>query len=212
MLDMRQTIIPKSDQLNADDLIGKELIIKIRDVKIINNPQQPVSIFYEGDNDKPYKPCKSMRRVLVHVWGADGKYYIGKSISLYRDDTVLFAGMAVGGIRISKMSHITESKELSLMMSKTKSGAVKKNVIIEPLILKNTPENILFAVEMKINNYFATLENIDDLQTPEYKEWENKVFQYSEQEKITDDVKGIFLNAIADLSNKKPLIDDEIPY
>ena len=33
-MDMRQTIVPKSDQLNADDLIGRELTIKITAVDI----------------------------------------------------------------------------------------------------------------------------------------------------------------------------------
>ena len=34
---------------------------------------EPVRVtIAEGDNRKPYKPCKSMRRVMVHCWGADG--------------------------------------------------------------------------------------------------------------------------------------------
>lgn len=68
-MNLADTIIPKSDQLNADDLITGSLTVKVTAVKGSSEPQQPVSIHYEGDNGKPYKPCKSMRRVLVSAWG-----------------------------------------------------------------------------------------------------------------------------------------------
>jgi hypothetical protein len=68
-MNLAETIIPKSDQLNADDLITGTITVKITAVKGSNEPQQPVSIHYEGDNGKPYKPCKSMRRILVSAWG-----------------------------------------------------------------------------------------------------------------------------------------------
>jgi hypothetical protein len=34
-------------------------------------PEQPVSIHFEGDDGKPFKPCKTCRRLLVHCWGAE---------------------------------------------------------------------------------------------------------------------------------------------
>ena len=99
-MNLARTITPKSDQLNADDFITGPITIKVTAIKGSSDPQQPVSIYYEGDNGKPYKPCKSMRRVLVSAWGANGLEYVGRSITLYRDDSVLFGGIAVGGIRI----------------------------------------------------------------------------------------------------------------
>jgi hypothetical protein len=116
-MNLAQTIIPKSDQLNADDLISGSITIKVTAIKGSNEPQQPVSIHYEGDSGKPYKPCKSMRRVLVSAWGANGLDYVGRSMTLYRDDSVVFGGIAVGGIRISHLSHIEKDMTLALTVS-----------------------------------------------------------------------------------------------
>ena len=134
MIDLSKTITPKSDQLNADDLIAGDRVITIREVRIVRDINQPVAIFYDGDEGKPYKPCKSMRRVLVMLWGPDGQTYIGRSLCLFRDKTVNFGGVEVGGIRISKMSHITSEQKLSLTVSKSK----KSIVTITPLVIKET--------------------------------------------------------------------------
>ena len=71
MNDMASAIIPKSDQLNADDLLAGPITIKITGVTVKGGQEQPVSIHYEGDDGKPYKSCKSMNRVLVSAWGPD---------------------------------------------------------------------------------------------------------------------------------------------
>lgn len=128
-LDLRKTILPKSDQLNADDLIGTTKTIKIRDIKLTEDPAQSVSIYFDGDENKPYKPCKSMRRLLVTIWGANGSDYIGRSLTLYRDEKVSFGGAQVGGIRISHASNITETKIVSLTTAKAKRTPYK----VEPL-------------------------------------------------------------------------------
>lgn len=129
MTDMRQTIIPKSDQLNADDLIGRDLTIKITGVAIRGGQEQPVAISFEGDNGKPYKACKSMCRVMVSAWGADSSKYVGRSMTLYRDPTVKWGGMDVGGIRISHMSNIEKSMTMALTMTR----ANKKPFTVKPL-------------------------------------------------------------------------------
>lgn len=105
-LDMRDTIIPKSDQLNADDLIGGHLTVRITKVARANTAEQPIAVSFDGDGGKPYFPCKSMRRVMVTVWGADAAAYAGLSMILYRDPEVTWGGMAMGGIRISHVSNI----------------------------------------------------------------------------------------------------------
>lgn len=117
MLDMRDVIVPKSDQINADDLIGGTQTIIIRDVQIRGGQEQPVSIFFDG-SDKAYRPCKSMSRVLVAAWGPDAKAYVGRSLTLYRDPAVKWAGMEVGGIRISHMSHIDGKIQMALTATK----------------------------------------------------------------------------------------------
>lgn len=128
-MDMSKTITPKSDQLNFDDFIGNESItIKVTKVNVATG-DQPVSIHFENDNGKPYKPCKSMRRALVFAWGNDSKNYIGRSMTLFGDTKVKWAGAEVGGIRISHLSDIKENLTLALTASKGN----RKPYIIKPL-------------------------------------------------------------------------------
>lgn len=129
MTDLGLTIAPKSDQLNADDLIGVSRTISITKVSLCSEADQPIAINFEGDNGKPYKPCKSMRRVLVNVWGRDGNSYVGRSMTLYRDDKVTYGGVAVGGIRISHMSHL--DKEMTMALTATRAN--RKPFTVKPL-------------------------------------------------------------------------------
>lgn len=129
MVDMLKTIVPKSDQMNFDDFLGGVTkTIKITKVSG-SDGDQPISIHFEGDNGKPYKPCKSMRRALVALWGGDGSKYTGKSMTLYGDPEVAFGGVKVGGIRISHVSDIDEPHVLALT---AKKGG-KKAFTVRPL-------------------------------------------------------------------------------
>lgn len=128
MNDMRAVIIPKSDQLNADSLISGPVTITIARITIMPG-EQPVSVFYDGG--LPWKPCKSMARVLVHCWGPDANNYIGKSLTLYRDEKVKWGGMAVGGIRVSHMSDIKAPVTLAL----TETKGSKKLFTVMPLVI-----------------------------------------------------------------------------
>lgn len=119
-MDLSKTIIPKSDQLNADDLVSGAMTIKIRDIKAGADEQQPVNLYFDGDNNKPYKPCKSMRRLLVQIWGADGTKYVGRSMTIFRDDSVKFGGVDVGGIRISHVSDIDAPVKVLITTAKSK--------------------------------------------------------------------------------------------
>jgi hypothetical protein len=155
MTDMMATIAPKSNQLNADDLIGgRNITIKVTKVAGVSG-EQPIAINYEGDNGKPYMPCKSMRRVLVHLWGDKGQEYVGRSMTLYCDPTVKFGGMEVGGIRISHMSHIT--KEITIAL--TSSKANRKPFTVKPLVVAEQPtaDETIAAIEQA--------KTLDDLKT-----------------------------------------------
>lgn len=130
MTNLGNTIAPKSDQFNADDLIAGPRTVRITKVSVCpGSAEQPIAVYFEGDNNKPYKPCKSMRRVLVQVWGADGASYVGRSMTLFRDPAVQFGGVAVGGIRISHMSHIDSAVTLAL----TATRASRKPYTVRPL-------------------------------------------------------------------------------
>ena len=69
--DLRSTIIPKSDQLNAEQLLTGPMTITVTDVRI-GSDDQPVIINYQSDNGRPYKPSKTQRKVLFFAWGQNG--------------------------------------------------------------------------------------------------------------------------------------------
>lgn len=119
MGDMSSVIVPKSDQINYEDLITGPITITITGVNVKQGAEQPVSISFEGSG-KVYRPCKSMSKVMVKVWGADSKAFVGHSMTLYGDPKVKWGGMEVGGIRISHMTGLSSSMELALAETKTK--------------------------------------------------------------------------------------------
>lgn len=132
MVDVSRFTAPKSDQLNADDLIGGPLTIRIREVREMGGPDQPLGIFYDGDNGKPYKPCKSMLRALMFVWGPDGSAYVGRSLTLWRDPSVTWGGEAIGGIRISHMSDMEGGRAMEFPLTATRGK--RQLYRVEPLI------------------------------------------------------------------------------
>ena len=98
------SVVPKSDQWNYDDLIGGPVTVTVAGVSA-GAADQPVNVRLVNDK-KFYRPCKSMRRVLIMLWGDDGHKWVGRSMTLFGDPNVKFGGVAVGGIRISHMSDI----------------------------------------------------------------------------------------------------------
>jgi hypothetical protein len=125
---------------------------------------QPVAVHFEGDNGKAYLPCKSMRRVLVHVWGRDGGAYVGRSLTLFRDEAVVFGGAAVGGIRISHMSELARPVTLSLTASK----ASRKPYVVQPLVVATAPAKKAASAEEKAAKAQAALTTIlDDIAATE---------------------------------------------
>ena len=139
-LDISHTILAKSDQLNADDLIGNEMVLLVTGVKLAGSDDQPLSINYEGADGRPYKPCKSMRKVLAGLWGKDANQWIGKSISVYNDPSVKWAGKETGGIRIKGLSHIDKNKTITLNESKHKKTSYKSCFFLRGARGNRTPD------------------------------------------------------------------------
>lgn len=124
-IDMSRFTEAKSDRLNADDLLAGPRTITVSGVSESGAEDGPVNIHYDGDNLKPFRPCKTMRRVLVNAWGASASGYIGRSMTIYRDADVQFGGMKLGGVRISHMSHIEGPITLMLQATKKSKGIIK---------------------------------------------------------------------------------------
>ena len=122
-----KSIVPKSDQLNAEDLLGGPITVTVTDVKQ-GTAEQPIAIIIDGER-QPYKPCKTMRKMLVFCWSDQAANWIGKRMTLYADPDVKWAGVAVGGIRISHLSGI--ESQVMLMLSETKGK--RKPIVVKPL-------------------------------------------------------------------------------
>lgn len=118
-MDLSRTIIPKSDQINFEDVQTSSITAVIKSVRA-GNKEQPVFIDLEGYEGRPYKPSLSMRRVLVGGWGNDGKDWVGKSLTLVGDPNVKFGGVKVGGIKVKAMSGIEANFSMMLSVSRGK--------------------------------------------------------------------------------------------
>lgn len=128
-MDISETTTPKSDQQNFDDYLGGSKTVTVSEVKA-GSTEQPVEIHLTEFTGRPFKPSKSMRRVLVAAWGTDSSEYVGRRMTLYGDPDVRFGGQAVGGIRISHLSHLEKPLTVSLTVTRGKRAPF----VVQPLI------------------------------------------------------------------------------
>lgn len=118
-LDISHTLVAKSDQLNADDLVGGQVTVQITDVRAADSAEQPVIVHITGGH-KPWKPCKTMRRLLSAAWSTDASTWIGRWLTLYREPSVKWAGEETGGIRVLALSDIRQG--LTIRLTEKKGG------------------------------------------------------------------------------------------
>jgi len=133
-VDIRAAAAPRSDQLNYEDLIDGPRTIRVTEVKA-GTKEQPIEVHYANGEGRPFKPCKSMLRVLIASWGDKGTDWVGRSMTLYGDPEVRFGGVAIGGIRISHVSHIEQPLSVLLSTSRGK----RKPYVVKPLKAQVAP-------------------------------------------------------------------------
>jgi len=127
-MDLTQSIAPKSDQLNADDLIAGPVTVTVQEV-VQGTAEQPVDVRLVEFPGRAYRPSKSMRRVMVMAWGAEASTYAGRRITLFRNPEITFGRDKVGGIEISHLSNI--DKPLTVALTATRGK--RKNFTVGPL-------------------------------------------------------------------------------
>ena len=137
-MDMTGTIIPKSDQINADDLIGASVTVTITGATE-GSAEQPVDIHLAEFPKRAYRPSKSMRRVLVAAWGIDTDAYIGRRMTLYRDAEVTFGPDKVGGIKISHLSNIKGRMQIALTEKRGKRAPHTVDPLTETAAMPTHP-------------------------------------------------------------------------
>lgn len=127
-MDILSTTIPRSDQQNFDDYSVAPRTVTVAEVKR-GSAEQPVEVHLVEFPGRPFKPSKSMRRVLIACWGSEASAYKGRRMTLFGDPTVKFGGIAVGGIRIAALSNIGEPK--TILITETRSK--RKEFVVRPL-------------------------------------------------------------------------------
>ena len=127
-MDLTESIAPRSDQLNADDLISGPITVTIQEV-VKGTAEQPVDVRLVEFPGRAYRPSKSMRRVLVMAWGPEASAYAGRRLTLYRNPEITFGKDKVGGIEISHLSNLT--KPLTVALTATRGR--RKNFTVQPL-------------------------------------------------------------------------------
>ena len=127
-MDLSETIIPKSDQQNYEDYLTGPRTVTISGVSK-GTPEQPVNVELTEYPGRPFKPNKTMRRVLAMAWGADTTPYVGRRLTLVGNPAVVYGGRAVGGVEIAAMSHLDKPLKVALTATRGK----KREFTVQPL-------------------------------------------------------------------------------
>jgi hypothetical protein len=180
IIDLSTTIEAKSDQLNADDLLSGPRILKITKVVKKDSKEQPAWIYYEGDKGKPWKPNLGMRRLLITIWGADGAAYVGRSVEVFTEPKVKWSGEEVGGIRVSRLSNITNTIAFALTISRGK----KTTIMIKPLEIQKEP-----TIEERRNKMVEAIKKEGILVTPEIEKSVSDCATYEQLKQVYNSIK-----------------------
>lgn len=122
-----KSIVPSSDQLNAEDLLTGPITVTVTGVRR-GSPQQPIEVDM-AERDRPFRPCKTCRRVLIAIWTEEPAQWIGQQMTLFTDPSVLYGGVKVGGIRISHTTGLDKPKTLVLAITRGK----RQEITIYPI-------------------------------------------------------------------------------
>ena len=125
---MKVTIEKKTDQLNYEDFLGGVTrIVTVKGVKAGTKEQQ-YDIAIEGDQ-RVWRPAVTVLKLLVAAWSDDATLWAGRSAELYGDPEVTFGRDKVGGIRVSRLTHIDGPLSVNL----TETRGKRKLHRVDPL-------------------------------------------------------------------------------
>lgn len=144
-MDISETLVAKSDQLNASDLSGGPITVTVESVDVLKGNDQPVHVHLVGMKGRPYKPSKGMRRVIAEAWGPDSSAWVGRSMTLYRNPEVKYAGVKMGGIEVSAMTHL----EKPMTTSVRENQKVARPHTVKPLKVEAPPAPIDWAAQIE---------------------------------------------------------------
>lgn len=159
-MDLSETIAPRSDQLNAEDLLTGPRTVTVEKVTK-GTAEQPVNIHLVEFPGRPFKPSKTVRRILVAAWGKEASAYTGRRMMLYRDPAVRFGGQDVGGIRVSALSHIESRLTLHLTVTRGKRAPFTVDPLLD--VAQPPPPAITDDLAIEFGERIAAAETLDEL-------------------------------------------------
>ena len=118
-MDITESLAANSNQQNYDEFLAGPKTVTVSEVKK-GSAEQPVEVHLVEFPGKPFKPAKSVRRVLAAAWGTDASAWAGRRMTIYGDPEVRYAGKAVGGLRVSHVSHIDKPVTVALTVTRGK--------------------------------------------------------------------------------------------
>ena len=118
-MDISDSLAANSAQQNYDEFLAGPKTVTVSEVKK-GTTEQPVEVHLAEFPGKPFKPAKSVRRVLAAAWGTDASQWAGRRMTIYGDPEVRYAGKAVGGLRVSHVSHIDKPVTVALTVTRGK--------------------------------------------------------------------------------------------
>lgn len=127
-MDISDSLAANSNQQNYDEFLAGPKTVTVSEVKK-GSAEQPVEVHLVEFPGKPFKPAKTVRRLLAKVWGTDASQWAGRRLTIYGDPDVRYGGKAVGGLRVSHVSHIDKPVEVLL----TESRGKKRSHTVQPL-------------------------------------------------------------------------------
>lgn len=145
---MKITAEPRSDQYNADDLVGGSRDFTVAGVRA-GTAEQKYDVLLEGET-RCWRPPLTVLRLLMAAWGDDAANWVGKRVRLYRDPTIRFGKDVTGGIRVSHISGIDKPLTVALTATRGKRSAHTVDPMPDapPALKQPTPDEIAAATDV----------------------------------------------------------------
>ena len=118
-MDITDSLAANSAQQNYDEYLAGPKTVTVAEVTQ-GTAEQPVNVELVEFPGKPFKPAKSVRRVLAAAWGTDASKWAGRRLTIYGDPSVRYGGKEVGGLRVSHVSHIDKPITVALTVTRGK--------------------------------------------------------------------------------------------
>jgi hypothetical protein len=120
-MDITKATQPNSQQINADDL-DEPIVVTVTGAAA-GNDEQPLHISVAEFPGRTYRPSTSMARVIKAAWGKETDNWTGtRRLELFCNPTIKFGPAVVGGIQISKISHIDGPLKVNLTTTRGKKA------------------------------------------------------------------------------------------